>query len=339
MKDSATWTVAGMIACGIELMWVKSNLKHGDWGDWVNGKLGWSFSTTSRLMNMARLYAKQNNLRIEHKQVLAAQRQRIYSLYSNLALTQSLPTNHLDPWGNKPRQLTTSDNWLRVYDVWNFAFRDPNLGEEWPGNIPGQIAMNVIHYYTKEGDLVIDPMAGGGSTIDACKKLNRRCVAYDINPLKEKGIKYNDITKGFPNECENCDLIFLDPPYYKINRPLYGEQSVSALEIDEFNLFVIQLAKDCYKTVKVGGYTTFLMQNYYTEFASLNGHIDLTVGAIVFFAGAGFKLASRINCPQSSDVYSGWDIELAKQNGVMLNLVRDLLIFKKLTPRRKGGSQ
>jgi len=42
----------------------------------------------------------------------------------------------------------------RLYNVWYFMRRDPRLGLETPGNIPGQIAMNVLYYFTNQGDLV-----------------------------------------------------------------------------------------------------------------------------------------------------------------------------------------
>lgn len=38
----------------------------------------------------------------------------------------------------------------KVYNVWNFAGRNPELGIEYPGNIPGEIAMNVLYYCHKE---------------------------------------------------------------------------------------------------------------------------------------------------------------------------------------------
>lgn len=334
VKDYARWTTVGMIACGIELLWVKKNLKHGEWEDWIKDELKWHPNTVRYLINAAKLYGDEQGLRLNHKQVLAAEKDKIAGLYSNPQLAVDLATN-LTPaqvWGHQPHQLTSGDNWLRVYNVWNFAFRDLSLGEEWAGNIPGQIAMNVIHYYTKEGDLVVDPMAGGGSTVDACKKLNRRCLAYDIEPLEEKGIKYNDVRKGgFPDKCNGCDLIFLDPPYYKINRPLYSEDSVSALEIDEFRGFVKKLARDCFTTVKDDGFVSFLIQNYYIKFASLDGYLDLAREAIVYFEDAGFKMVNRISCPQSSEVYSASDVELAKKQRGMLNLLRDLTVFQKAT--------
>ena len=72
----------------------------------------------------------------------------------------------------------------KIYDIWNFAERDIRLGMKTDGNIAGQIPMNFLYYYTKQGDKGLEPMAGGGSTIDACLVMGRQCIAYDINPKK-----------------------------------------------------------------------------------------------------------------------------------------------------------
>jgi len=172
-------------------------------------------------------------------------------------------------------------------------------------------------------------MAGGGSTIDAAIQLKRRCLAYDID-VKRDDIFYNDITKGFPPPTKNCDLIFLDPPYYKIMRAEYVDESVSSLELQDFLTFLKTLAKDCFFTVKNGGFVSFLCQNYYHKFASLEGgYTNFGIEGYKAFLSAGFTLVNEINCPQTTEVYSASDVERAKKQRGMLNLVRDLLIFRK----------
>jgi len=236
----------------------------------------------------------------------------------NKLITKYLPKGKEKPFQFDPK----------VYNIWNFAGRNPNFGFEYPGNIPGEIALNVIYYYTQEGDLIVDPMAGGGSTIDACKFLNRKCLAYDINCVRED-IKYNDVTKGFPEEAKDCDLIFLDPPYYNLKAKDYIPESVSSLEINKFRKFVDNLAKDCYEIIKEKGMVTYLIQNYYVKFASIKEYIDFIDEGIQSFKQAGFKLVNRINCPQTSQVYQPQDVKKAQDQKGMLNLVRDLMIFQK----------
>ena len=70
----------------------------------------------------------------------------------------------------------------KIFNIWRFPARDKRLGIKYPGNISGQISMNLLYYYTNIGDMIIDPMAGGGSTVDACLVMGRKCFAYDIDP-------------------------------------------------------------------------------------------------------------------------------------------------------------
>ncbi len=39
-----------------------------------------------------------------------------------------------------------------------------------------------IDCFTKEGDLVVDYFLGGGTTAVVCKRLNRRCIGFEIDP-------------------------------------------------------------------------------------------------------------------------------------------------------------
>ena len=52
-----------------------------------------------------------------------------------------------------------------------------------------KLIMHLIQKSTNEGDIVLDPYLGSGTTAEACIKLNRRCVGIE----KEK--KYFDIAK------------------------------------------------------------------------------------------------------------------------------------------------
>lgn len=57
------------------------------------------------------------------------------------------------------------------------------------GKFPPSIATYLISTYTKEGDLVIDPMSGSGSTALECLFTKRKCIANDVNPLSVDIIK------------------------------------------------------------------------------------------------------------------------------------------------------
>jgi len=211
-----------------------------------------------------------------------------------------------------------------VFTVWHFSKCDERFGvPDFPGRIPGQIFQNILYYYTREGDLVVDPMAGSGTTFDVCKLMNRKCLCYDIKSMRQE-IKEHDIRHGFPKEAKLCDLILLDPPYFK---KLQGKQRYNELgeaTPETYLNFIEKLAKDCFETIRKGGIITLLISDYiYGEFSLLTSEYYLK------FKDAGFKAVNRIQVPLTTQQYSGHDVERAKKNREMLNITRDLYIFRK----------
>ncbi len=67
---------------------------------------------------------------------------------------------------------------LQIYDKVGFF-----------GRINPDILNWAITTFTNEGELVIDPFAGAGSTVKTCKKLNRSSLGIELNPkFIERGI-------------------------------------------------------------------------------------------------------------------------------------------------------
>lgn len=75
-----------------------------------------------------------------------------------------------------------------------FEWKRDNL-KEYPKIHPTQKPVNLlkklIEIFTDEGDVVIDPVAGSGSTLRACAELNRNCYGFEIkkNFVKEANEK------------------------------------------------------------------------------------------------------------------------------------------------------
>jgi len=60
-------------------------------------------------------------------------------------------------------------NWgIRTWDLWNFNDCDKRFGDDWPGRIPAQLVAHILYFFSKQGDLIFDPMAGGGVCADTC---------------------------------------------------------------------------------------------------------------------------------------------------------------------------
>jgi adenine-specific DNA-methyltransferase len=85
---------------------------------------------------------------------------------------------------------------------------DPNYA----GATPSYIIWNLLQRYTKPNDLVIDPCAGSGTTLDVARDLGRRALGYDVHPSR-KDIFRVDARKLPPELTGKADFVFIDPPY------------------------------------------------------------------------------------------------------------------------------
>lgn len=100
--------------------------------------------------------------------------------------------------------------------LWDYPSQD--YGDEqqgrpgYKGATPSYIIWNLLQRYTKEKDLVVDPMAGSGTTLDVARDLGRRALGYDVNPTR-KDIFRVDARKLPPELSGKVDLVFIDPPY------------------------------------------------------------------------------------------------------------------------------
>ena len=110
------------------------------------------------------------------------------------------------------------------------------------------IIAHTLHYYTLPDALVVDPMAGGGTTLDVCQSMGRRCLAYDLQPTRPD-IRLHDIRHGFPAEAAGCDLIFCDPPYHTMLARQYAGDGIANAPLSEWVAFLHDLARHAFATL------------------------------------------------------------------------------------------
>jgi ParB family transcriptional regulator, chromosome partitioning protein len=222
------------------------------------------------------------------------------------------------------------------YDVWPFR-HDRAFGIPHPGTIPPAIVAHTLHYFTHPGALVVDPMAGGGTTVDVCESLGRRCLAYDLVPTRPD-IQHHDICNGFPPETLNCDLIFCDPPYHTMLARSYVPDSVSRFPFTQWIAFLHQLTRQAFQTLRPGGYLALLLATQTEKDLPAGfGYLDHAFYGYSSALRAGFLPERRISCPMDGG-YLPQHVSQARREGRLLGQVRDLLVLRKpLHPRQENN--
>lgn len=216
----------------------------------------------------------------------------------------------------------------RPYDVWNFAECCDLMGYKYKGRIPGQIVLQLLYFFTEQGDLVIDPMVGSGTVVDACLLMKRKCFAYDNSP--ESYEKRGDIREGEALETiqslkRKPDLIFLDPPYFKKLEEEYGSDSISALPRDEYLAFFCEIAGKSYES---GAKRVALLMSDYTDDEDPNLHIFIW-DYVKRFTDKKWIVERHIMAPLPTQVIHPDFTEKFRESKKLARLGRSLVIFRR----------
>ena len=162
-------------------------------------------------------------------------------------------------FGSKPRFSRPEKPPLRLQPTTLWEYPSQHYGDEQQGSsryvgaTPSYVIWNLIQRYTKEGDLVIDPMCGSGTTLDVARDTKRRARGFDLAPFRAD-IEKADARK-LPVEKNSVDLVFIDPPYgdhidYSSDPNCIGK--LSAYD-PRFYAEMDRVIKECVRVLKPGG--------------------------------------------------------------------------------------
>jgi len=128
----------------------------------------------------------------------------------------------------------TAKQWLKSQlGVWQFNYeaRDIRKKSVHPATFPISLAKKVIELFTHEGELVLDPFVGSGTTLVAARDTNRNAVGFDLQKgyidlceqriaqtgflgeAKQIAVQDDARLIGKYFEPETISLIFTSPPY------------------------------------------------------------------------------------------------------------------------------
>lgn len=163
--------------------------------------------------------------------------------------------------------------------------------EDHPATYSPTMISDFIKYFTKEGDNVLDPFVGIGSTLEACKRTNRIGYGIELNPkyyelcLKRvpefKSNIFNDSCLNIDKlEINNIDFCISSPPYWDIlNRSThkfknkreekeldvnYSDSTLDLGNIEDYDLFMNKLKElyiKIYDKLKNKAYVVIIIKN------------------------------------------------------------------------------
>jgi len=145
-----------------------------------------------------------------------------------------------------------------------------------------------VKYWSKEGDVVLDPFGGWGTRLFTALRLKRKYEGYEISPSTHKDVmgqieQHNKSTQYYEEKFDystikyycsdgieitytkpnSADMIFTCPPYFNIEK--YESTSGQLTDIDDYEAFMRRMfvgAKNYYKALKAGKYCVFVVGDW-----------------------------------------------------------------------------
>lgn len=271
-------------------------------------------------------------------------------------MTQSISVENkkIRPWqtikGNHIDQMQPVNFNLETTTVWSFPDRGnwATHTPEYRGNWSPRVARNIILRYSKEGDVVLDPMAGGGTTLVEAILTRRNTIGIDVNPGSVAIVKNR---LNFPNEDEedvprawskvfigdvrrmnliddaSVQLIATHPPYANIIK--YGEMVKGDLSaISDYIIFADEMekaAKEMFRVLQPGGYCAILMGDTHNK----NHYVPIAFKVMTKFLDVGFILKEDI-IKHEWNCWSDPKWKRQSNGRFLLTMHEHLFIFRKL---------
>jgi len=211
---------------------------------------------------------------------------------------------------------------LHTWDLWNFNECDERFGDDWPGRIPAQLVAHTLFYFTKLGDLVFDPMAGGGVVSDVSLVFERRCQSFDLAASESRPeilYHYWEPQDGCWPTTKKPDLIFFDPPYYTKKKKEYQGKanektpSISSYSKEKYENFFEGFFRLAHRNVKDTTRIAFLNDDWrdFQSTPALKENSDNSISMFDYhriLSETGWKMTHRTECPLSSERMSGNEV-------------------------------
>lgn len=220
---------------------------------------------------------------------------------------------------------------IEATTFWDFPKQSygltPKGDNKYAGVTPALIIYNMIWRYTEPGDLVVDPMAGSGTTIDVCEEEKRIAIGYDIHSIRTDIIK-ND-AREIPLEDNSVDMIFIDSPYgdnIRYNAEPKNIGNISS-ESEEFYDELEKVMKESHRILKEGKVLGWLIGDQWVKKKFTPVGIKIYERLCRYFEPVDIICVSRRSQTSNTDVWQN----RARRFNFYLRGFKYLIIVRKKT--------
>lgn len=215
----------------------------------------------------------------------------------------------------------TSTEWLpETISVWNQRglganHPDAQIERQHPAPFSFTDVSRIVRFFTKRGDVVLDPFVGVGSTLKACAMEGRNGMGFELNPryaeLAEERLRTEvrevgsataeqfirigdarDLIKDLPEN--SLDLVVTSPPYWNILHKVdhkanqerkkhdldtrYSDDERDLGNIDNYEEFLEELASilgECGRALKPKKHMVVIVSDFRDKSRFIMFHADL----------------------------------------------------------------
>lgn len=224
---------------------------------------------------------------------------------------------------------------LIPYSVWPLAKTRP-IGygsHRFRGNTPPEVVVQCLERYTRPGDVVLDCMAGSGTTVDVCKALGRKLIASDIKAWRGDIAAADAETLALKSP---VDFVFMHIPYLDMYEYTNEPGDLSRMNLTDLEMKLDRIIAHVTEGLKPGKFLAILVGD-----VRKRGLIDLT--AVVSIVGQRhLKLWDKAiveTTNPGAHASAGHDnmgllLDRARRGNFLLRTCDTLLVFRKLSERR-----